>query len=293
MANAINLNGIPTYVDESKEELIAKTVLGSKSQSLFNLMTGVKGATALHTLTSDIILQSGSSCGFDPLGTQSISQRVMTPAVLKVNMEYCEKTLLNTYAAHNLKLAAGKETLPYEEKFIGDVVAHVNAAIEKMIYQGDNQYSNQCDGLVKILGNSGAISETRKSTIWETLKAVYAAMPETVITAQDAAILVSPADFRAFVQELVAGNLYHYNENDKDGEIYLPGTNCKVIMVNGLAGTQHMIGCALSNIYVGVDMADDAEEFDFWYSKDDRIFKLAIVFAIGTQVAFPDEVVLV
>lgn len=292
MANAITLNAIPQYVDESREELIAKSVLGGKSQGLFNIMTGVKGATALHLLDTNVVLQDGKACGFNAQGTQTISQRVLTPAVLKVNMEYCEKIFLDTYASHNLKVAAGKETLPYEQKFIGEVVNGVNAAVEKMIYQGDTANGAEFDGLIKIL-TGAALTETRKSTVWDTLKAVYAKMPETVITKEDAAILVSPADFRAFVQELVTANLYHYNEKDTTGVIYLPGTDVKVIMVNGLAGTQNIIAGSLSNIFVGVDMAGDEEVFDFWYSKDDRMFKLAIEFSMGTQVAYPDEVVLV
>lgn len=291
MANAIVLSGIPTYVDETKEELIAKTVLGGKSQGMFNLMTGVVGPTALHLLNTAVVLQDGKACGFDAQGTQTISQRVLTPAILKVNMEYCEKTFLNTYAAHNLKLAAGRETLPFEQKFIGDVIEHVNAAVEKMIYQGDTANGAECDGLIKILTGT-AISATRQATVWDTVKEVYSKMPETVITSGDAAILVSPADYRALVQELVTDNLYHYNENDGGDFIYLPGTNVKVIMVNGLSGTQNVIGASLANIFVGVDMANDAETFDFWYSKDDRLFKLAIEFAIGVQVAYPDEIVL-
>ena len=39
-------------------------------------------------------------------------------------------------------------------------------------------------------------------------------------------------------------------------------------------------------------MAGDEEVYDFWYSKDDRVFKLAIEFAMGIQVAYPDEVVI-
>lgn len=292
MANAINLKNIPTYVDESKEELIAKTVLGGKSQGMFNLMTGVTGATALHLLDTELVLQDGGVCGFNAEGKQNISQRVLTPAILKVNMEYCEKTLLNTYAAHNLKVAAGRETLPYEEKFIGDVVANVNASVEKMIYQGDKDNGAEFDGLIKILNADGAIKVNRASTVYETIKDVYANMPETVITKGDATILVSPADFRAFIQELVAANLYHFNPSDASGEYMLPGTDVKVVMVNGLSGTQNIIGASLENIYVGVDMAGDEEVYDFWYSKDDRVFKLAIEFAMGIQVAYPDEVVI-
>ena len=38
-------------------------------------------------------------------------------------------------------------------------------------------------------------------------------------------------------------------------------------------------------------MLDDAETFDLWYSKDNREYRLAVQFNAGTQVAYPNEVV--
>lgn len=291
MANPI-LSGIPAYVDQTKEELISKAVLGGDSAKLFNLMVGVKGATALHLLATDVTLQDGKSCGFNAVGDQTITERQLVPATLKVNMEYCEKDFLGSYAAHNLRLAAGQETLPYEEKFIDEVIKAVNAKIEKMVFQGDTDNGAEFDGLIKILTGS-AKSASTGATNWETVKNVYAAIPETEIAKDDCVIMVAPAFFRGLVQELIAANLYHYNENDGNGEIYLPGTNCKVMSRTGLAGTDHIIAGSLSNIFYGTDMEGDEEKFDFWYSKDDQLFKLNILFSAGVQVAYPDLMVLV
>lgn len=288
MANPI-LNNIPAYVDETKEELIAKAVLGGDTAKKLNLMVGVKTPTALHLLDTDVKLQDGKSCGFNALGDQTISQRVLIPAILKVNMEYCEKNFLNTYAAHQLRIAAGSETLPYEQKFIEEVVKSVNAKLEAMIFQGDkNTNPEEFDGLIKILTNDGGIAVNRKSTVYETVKDVYANIPETELLKEDTVIMVSPADFRTFIQELVAANLYHFEPSDKSGEYMLPGTNCKVVSVAGLSGTTAIIAGSLSGIYYGTDMADDQEKFDFWYSKDDQVFKLAIEFVAGVQIAYPD-----
>lgn len=291
MANPI-LSGIPAYVDQTKEELISKAVLGGDSAKLFNLMVGVKGATALHLLATDVTLQDGKSCGFNAVGDQTITERQLVPAILKVNMEYCEKNFLGSYAAHNLRLAAGQETLPYEEKFIDEVIKAVNAKVEKMVFQGDTANGAEFDGLIKILTGT-AQSASTGATNWETVKNVYAAIPETEIAKDDCVIMVAPAFFRGLVQELIAANLYHYNENDGNGEIYLPGTNCKIMSRAGLAGTNNIIAGSLSNIFYGTDMEGDEEKFDFWYSKDDQLFKLNILFSAGVQVAYPDLMVLV
>lgn len=157
-----------------------------------------------------------------------------------------------------------------------------------MVFSGDSSNGAEFDGLIKILNADGAIAVQRKSTVYETVKAVYSALPETELLKGDTVIMVSPSDFRTFVQELVAANLYHFEPSDKSGEYMLPGTDCKVISVAGLAGTNTIIAGSLSGIYYGTDMSADEEKFDFWYSKDDQIFKLAIEFVAGVQVAYPD-----
>lgn len=279
MANPITTS-LPAYVEEKKSELIAKSVLGGNTISLFNLMTGVNGATALNLLNTEITLQDGKTCGFNAEGDQTLSQRILTPSIIKVNMEYCPKNFLGTYASYLVKVGAGKETLPFEEKFIGDVIAHINAENEKMLFQGDSDNVPECDGLIKILTGS-AVSFTKAATIWGSLKEAYAVIPEEVLVKDDVVILISPADFRAFVQELVAANLYHYDEKDYNGYVYLPGTNVRVINTPGLSGTHKAIAGALSNIVVGVDMAGDAEEWKFWFSDDDDVFKLKVSYALG------------
>lgn len=196
-------------------------------------------------------------------------------------MEYCPKNFLGTYASYLVKVGAGKETLPFEEKFIADVIANINAANEKMLFQGDSATVPECDGLIKILTDASAPTFTKGATIWASLKAAYAAIPEEVLVKDNVAMLVSPADFREFVQELVAANLYHYDEKDYNGYVYLPGTNVKVVNTPGLAGTHKVIAGALDNIVVGVDMAGDAEDWKFWYSQDDDVFKLKVSYALG------------
>ena len=148
---------IKGYVDESNESLIAKTVLGGQSVGLFNLQTGVKGATAINLLNTDVTLQSALECGFTPVGSSKISRRILDPVYLKVNMEWCDKNFLDTYAQHMVKIAAGMKTLPYAEEFTSHIIAKVNAALEKMLYQGKaNLQKTEFNGIMTIVSASGS-----------------------------------------------------------------------------------------------------------------------------------------
>ena len=116
------------------------------------------------------------------------------------------------------------------------------------------------------------------------------AIPEAVL--DGASILVGADDFREYVQSLVAANLYHYDPARPVDVVYIPGTNVAVRKANGLNGTHKLIAGQLDkNFFYGCDMVNDEEKFEFWYSKDNREFRLAIEFNAGVQVARPDEVV--
>ena len=175
MANPI-VTAITGYVDETREQLIAKTVLGAKTASMLTLQSGVKGPVDLHILNTDVVFGDGSTCSFDPEGSNEISKRTLTPKYLKGNMEVCDKNFLDTYANHMVKIAAGQKTLPYEQEFTSEIVKNVNYKLEKMIWQGDTSNGNEFDGLIKILDADGAIkvNKAQGTSAYEAIKEVYA-----------------------------------------------------------------------------------------------------------------------
>lgn len=303
MANSYNVQALPNYVDQVRPELISKAVIGAKSASLFNLQTGVKGPTALNLINSQIVFGDGSACGWTEEGATSLSQSILTPRALKINMAICDKTLLSKWANYLVKVQANKldSDLPFEQYFLDDVIKNVKAGVEKMIYQGDSTNANavEFDGLLKILTASGAttvnVSGTASESAYDFIKKVAAAMPAAILDKDDLVILVSMPMYLEYIQDLVTANLYHYNPGNGENEYKLPGTNIRVIGVNGLNNTatnDYAIGGSLSNMFYGTNLEDGEEIFDLWYSKDNREFRLAIEFTAGVQVAYQDEIVL-
>lgn len=286
-----NVQALPNYVDQNRPDLIAKAVMGAKSADLFTLITGVHGPTALNLISSKIVFGDGSTCGWEDQGATALSQAVLTPRALKINMSICDKVLLNKWAGYLVKVQANKldSDLPFEEYFLNDVIKNVKAQIETMIYQGDS-HNVEFDGLLNILTN--AVTVTTTGTAYQFVKDIAMAMPASILDKEDLVILVGMDIYREYIQDLVTANLYHYNPGNGDNEYVLPGTNIRVIGVNGLNGTKKGIGASLSNLFYGINMEDGDEVFDLWYSKDNREFRLAIEFVAGVQVAFQDEVVL-
>lgn len=298
MANPI-VSSLPQYVEEKRLPLIAEAVLGAKSAKLFNLQTDIKHSAALNLLTTDVAFGDGSTCGWDDAGSQSLTQRILTVGNIKINMSFCDRDMLAKWMGYEVKVAAGSETLPFEEEFTNEVIKSIQEAVETAIYQGDTASSNvnlkAFDGLIKILtGEDGTIdvAASTESTALAKVRKVYNAIPERAFTRGNVAILVGMDTFRALVGDLVDKNLYHYNPGAPEGEVYLPGTNVRVIGVNGLNGAKKAIAASLDNLFFGTDMVNDMETFRLWYSDDNQEFRLVVKFNAGVQVAFPDEVVL-
>lgn len=296
MANPV-MTSLTSYVEQRRLPLIKEAVLKAKSASLFNLQTDIKTSAALNLLSTAIQFGDGLACGWDEAGTQTLSQRILATGNIKINMAYCDKEMLKYWTQYQVRVAAGQKTLPFEEDFVNAVVENVKAAIETAIWQGDTASETNnlkyFDGLLKILKDAaGTVDVTITGTsAYDDIMAVYNAIPEKVL--DGASILVGADTFRKFIQELVAKNYYHYSGENLNGEIMLPGSQVKVIAVNGLNGTDKIVAGQLDkNFFYGCDMMNDEEKFELWYSQDFREFRLAIEFNAGVQVAFPDEVVL-
>ena len=293
---ALNVSTLSNYVEEKRLPLIAKSFLRGKTIDLIQLETGVLQDTALNLVSASVQFGDGASCGWNPTDGVALSQRILKPTFLKVNQAFCDKDLLKKWASYEVKLAAGREQLPFEENFMEEIANAINESIEKLVWQGDSSHTNEPDGFLKILetGGSGVVSATWSAgtTAYNKIKTVYNAIPANIIDKEDTVIFVGEETYREFIQDLVAANLYHFSPDYKAGEYMVPGTSIRVIAVNGLNGTGKIVAGRLSNFFYGVGAEDDKDTFDFWYSQDNREFRLAAYFAIAVQVAYPNEIVL-
>ena len=278
-----DVSALPDYVEQHRSELISAAVLAPRSTSLFRLMPNVKGPTTLNLVDVGVQLQNDSTCGFTPDSPDVFSQRTLTPLIFKVNKEWCPLDLLNTYLAHEVEIGAGRETLPFEEKFIADILAKVGIEVENEIWHQ----------LKDIITNDSNVTkmEYQSDSAYDIVKHVYMAIPDASL--RDSAILMGYDIYRQLVMELMEKNLYHYERNVDDSmEMILPGTNTRVIAVPGINGTKKRVyAMNLKHVFYGFDAEDDIRNFRLWYSDDADMFRFKMRGAVGVQYAFSNEVV--
>lgn len=298
MANSPVVSSLPAYTEEHRDVLISNSVLGCPTAKNFTLQSGIKNAAALNILSSSITFGDGASCGWNEAGTSTFTQRTLTTGQIKVNMAICDKAMLGKWMEYQVRIGAGQKTLPFEEDFAESIVGGVQEALEGVIWNGDTTSLDanlkRFDGMLKILANDNdVIDETiaSGSSYFAAVQQVLLAIPAGALK-DDTVIFCSPSFFRAYLQELVALNYYHYNPQDSVNECVIPGSNVKLIQAPGIGTSKKLVAGRLSNFFYGCDLMDDKEKFELWYSQDNREFRLAIEFNAGVQVAFPAEVVL-
>lgn len=296
---AYNVSSLPAYVQDNHDLLVKNfALIGNGTRSRISIQTGVKTSAHINLLELTPTLQSGEGCGFDAAGNATLSQRLIETAQIKVNMEFCEKTLLGKYAEYLVKVNAVDNPFPFEQYITSALTDELNKKIEKLIWQGNTSLTTDTDlkwidGFISIFGTEGTEAQSSESdhkwaTAYDAIVAVYNALPEEVLE-RGAEIYVSPSVFRSFMQTLVQKNYFHYNPGNQEyGEFLLPGTDAKVVRTQGLAGTHVVCGTFAKNLIYGCDMENDEEKFDIWFSQDNRTWRVAVEWNSGVQVAFPN-----
>lgn len=297
------VSSLPAYVQDNKDLIIKNFALvGTASRQRFGIQTGIKTSAYLNYLELNPTLQDGKGCGFNASGSATLTQRTITTAVIKVNMDICPDSLLGKYAEYLVRIGANSNELPFEQYIIDGVTTEINKKIEKLIWQGDTAKSSDTDlkwinGILKQLASDSDnvdVSIAANTAIYDAIKAVYLAIPEETLE-RGAEIYVSPANYRDFLMAMVEKKYFNYSgpQDSAPEEFVFPGTDVKVVKTPGLAGVNDRIVASFpENFVYGCDAEGDLEDVKVWFSDDDDLFKLKVKWNSGIAYRFPNQVTL-
>ena len=311
---AFSVGTLAAYTKENEGLLVASSVLGSKTASLIkdkgNVMVGVKSAETINIMDTDAIFQDGSSCGFNASGTTSFTQRTVTVGKIKVNEALCLKDLEAKYLQKALPAGSMYDSMIYSEEYSNRKAEKIASQLENTLWRGSlasvDVNLNKFDGITTLITAAGAavvnansvayhgsvetsITDTNVVSIFDD---IYKAIPAEVVDKDDIAIFCGMDVFRTYTVKLKTSNLYHYQFDGKaNGEFFLPGTNVKVIAVQGLNGSGKIVAARISNFFIGTDLLNEEERFEIFYAKEADQVRFVAEFKMGVNFAFPSEIV--
>lgn len=305
---------LAAYTKENEALLVASSVLGSKTASLIkeqgNVMVGVKSSETINIMDTDAIFQDGSSCGFNASGTTSFTQRVVTVGKIKVNEALCLKDLESKYLQKALPAGSMYDSMIYAEEYSKRKAEKIAQQLERTLWLGNTGSAdvnlNKFSGITTLITAAGgavvnansvpfhgvvetAITDANVISIFDD---IYKAIPAEIVDKDDVAIFCGMDVFRTYTVKLKSSNLFHYKYDEAaNGQFFLPGTNVKVIAVQGLNNSGDIVACRVSNLFLGTDLLNEEERFEIFFAKEADQVRYVAEIKMGVNFAFPSEIV--
>jgi len=293
---AFVVSGIGVYTDQTSQELVKKLLLTGRTMEQITVIPGIKYKEALNLLTNTVTI-GAATCGFSPNGSVAFTQRDIAVTAMEVKDTLCPKTLEKYWMGQMMKPGAAQDTE------LGQILAEsyiekIKLANEFELWQGDiasGATYNQIDGFLYLL-KTNAVSAVRvtaqtghtASDIVAHVNDMVANIPEDILAAENLTLFMSYANYMLYTAALRTANMFHYNgENGAGYECFIPGTNVKASATRGLNGSPKFVLTYATNLVAGVDLLNEEEKFEIWYSKDNDEVRVNIQWKLGAQIYFP------
>ncbi len=300
-----DVSGLSPYVDDQREDLIHRSVTEAQTLSYIAIQQGIKGTEDLKLLNDSIVYQTGD-CSMSPSGDTVFTDRQISVETIGYLKKFCQKDLAGFWTQLALRPGAMAEdkTLPFEQVLINYLLELHAFELEKLIWQGNkvsgsgnlafmngfNSFLTVANGCVDL--NLSGASSIDATNAFDIFYEAFINTPSNVAEGQDFICFTGRENFNFLLKNLVDLNMFHYNpaQIGTMNEILLPGTNMRIVKVNGLNGTTKIYTGRASHFYFGTDLSSDFESYDLWYSFDDDVIYLRSKFRAGVQVPFLNQV---
>lgn len=292
MATTFNINSLPDYTKAHEDELLVKASLGSKTLDYVAIAANVKYKDEIDALDSSVVLADGSECSWDPDGEDTLSPVILEDHPVKINKEWCGKSLRKKAAGHQLMYEAGRIGLPYEESFANSNLAAIQDAVEVMVWQG-----NSGAGVTGFIADAATASASTTelgsgSTATAVIDAAVAAVDARMLK-QGVNIYVSSTLFRNYVQEQNAQCCNNRPAQDAAAAEmkYFGDSRITIVPVEGLEGASVAAVAATKRTLIYVTDIENSENvYKMWTDEQTDKVMFKVEFLAGTAIALADEV---
>ena len=279
LATAVNITS--TYAGEFAGEYIAAALLSASTIDDGGLT--VKANIAFKEVIKKLAtgsLVSPASSDFTPNSSVTLTERILQPVELQVNLQLCKYDFVNDWEAQQMGFGLG-QTLP--PKFSDFMIAHVAAEVaqntEICIWRGDTAGAagvNSFDGFEKLIAASAAAGDIpagqqvaaiagglNAGNIIQELSKVVDAIPSSLYGKEDLFVYVPSSAAKFYVQALggFAANGLGANGTNAQGTQWwnngsLTVNGVKIFVCPGMSNNK-MYVAQRSNLYFGTGILND------------------------------------
>jgi hypothetical protein len=298
-----------TYAGEFAGKYIAAALLSARTldNGYITIMPNVKFKSVIQRLAVDSIVND-ASCDFVTSGTVALTERILEPKELQVNLELCKQEFVDSWQALQLGFSAF-DTIPatFTDFLVSYVGGKVAEATETSIWQGNSATNGQFQGIYNELSSSvvaGGVNAPVTSSVsgsitsanvLTALNAIVDAIPATVYGKEDIYIYLPTNVAKAYQQALAGGSAgaNGYNNMMNVGEKPMNFNGVELAFCPGLPASA-MVAAQKSNLFFGTGLMSDYNQVkvldmeDLDGSQNFRVimrYTADTVFGIGNDIA--------
>ena len=208
-----------------------------------------------------------ATCNFTAAGTLALTESVLEPKNLQVNLDLCKETLLESWEALQMRAGAGAPPpASFDDYVISYMAGFIADGAEGAIWTGTAGGAGSFQGFV---GTGGYLLNAQDNTVVQAtntgaytagniianLQVLTAAIPATIYIKEDLHIYMSPKTFRLYISAVsTLGYINAYSMN-KDYDAVFEGV--KIAVCPGMKDDA-MVAAQKSNLYLGCDLLSDS-----------------------------------
>jgi hypothetical protein len=302
----------PTITSSSYAGEFAGKYLGAALLSASTLDAGavtilpnIKYKAAMKVGTFSNLVRS-ADCDFDSTTSGlTLTEKVLTPTELQVNLQICKKELHADWEAAQMGFSAFDELPPlFSDYVISRVAAEVANATETSIWSGAAG-EGSFDGFATLMGADATVVDVAQAAVTSSnviaqLGAIVDAAPSTILGKEDLTLYVSTNIARAYIRALggFASNVGANGIDNKGttwyngGELSFEGIN--IFVAKGL-GDNEAVLAQKSNLFFGTGLLDDRNEvkvIDMADIDGSQNVRVVMRYTAGVQIGIGSDIVL-
>ena len=293
----------PTITGSSYAGEFAGKYLGAALLSADTLDKG--GVTILPNVKYKAAMKVGAfgslvrsaDCDFDSsTSTLTLTEKVLTPTELQVNLQLCKKELHSDWEAANMGFSAFDELPPLFSDFvIARVAAEVAKATETSIWSG-SAGEGSFDGFETLLAADSTVVDVVGTTVDTSnviaeLQKIVDAIPSGVYGKEDLTIYVSQNIAKAYIGAQAA---LGYRELFHVGQTEMNFQGISLFPTGGL-GDNKAVAAQKSNLFFGTGLLDDRNEvkvIDMADLDGSQNVRVVMRYTAGVQTGVGSDIVL-
>lgn len=252
-----------TYAGEFAGKYLGAALLSADTldKGAITILPNVKYKAAMKVGAMANLVRS-ADCDFDSsTSTLTLTEKVLTPTELQVNLQICKKELHADWEAAQMGFSAFDELPPlFSDYIIARVAAEVANATETSIWQG-SAGEGSFDGFETLLTADADVVDVVAGTVTTSnviaeLQKIVDAIPSGVYGKDDLTIYISQNIAKAYVGAQAAlgyRDLYHVGQTEMNFQ------GIPLFATGGLADNT-AVAAQKSNLFFGTGLLDDRNE---------------------------------